>query len=429
MTYPHLPSIFATLLAVLASTFAADLPTPPAHANTSDGLSGKVFCGYQGWFRCEGDGANNGWHHYASGGKFEPGHAGIELWPDVTSFTADERFATPFRHADGSVAEVFSSVREATVKRHFEWMRDYGIDGAFVQRFASTTKDKRYREPMDRVLANCSKSAAATGRQWAVMYDLSGIKPGDIHIVIEDWQRLVREHRVPRDGSDASYLRHRNKPLVALWGLGFNDRAPMLDEWAQLIAFLRDDAACGGCAIMIGVPYHWRLLKNDCIADAKVHDLIAQCDVVSPWAVGRLATQQDAAARGESVLKPDLAWCHEHGLDYLPVAFPGFSWSNLTKGRGKEAKFDQTPRQGGAFLWSQALAVQRAGAKSLYVAMFDEMDEGTAIFKTTQTPPVGDSHFLTEPALPSDHYLWLTGTLGKLLRGELPASDTLPGRK
>ena len=64
----------------------------------------------------------------------------------------------------------------------------------------------------------------------------------------------------------------------------------------------------------------------------------------------------------------------------------------------------------------------------LYVAMFDEMDEGTAIFKTNQHPPVGESSFLAEPNLPSDHYLWLTGRIGQMLRGDLPASEEMPVR-
>jgi hypothetical protein len=51
-----------------------------------------------------------------------------------------------------------------------------------------------------------------------------------------------------------------------------------------------------------------------------------------------------------------------------------------------------------------------------YVAMFDEVDEGTAIFKCTNDPPVG--RFCTYEGLSSDHYLKLTGLAGRLLRGE-----------
>ena len=118
----------------------------------------------------------------------------------------------------------------------------------------------------------------------------------------------------------------------------------------------------------------------------------------------------------------------ENGLDYLPGAFPGFSWQNLMKTRGKEAKFNQIPRAGGQFLWSQAVASKRAGAKMLYIAMFDEIDEATAIFKVSNDPPTGETPFLTYESLPSDHYMWLTGQIAKMLRGEIPATDEMPKR-
>jgi hypothetical protein len=58
----------------------------------------------------------------------------------------------------------------------------------------------------------------------------------------------------------------------------------------------------------------------------------------------------------------------------------------------------------------------------IYQAMFDEINEGTAIFKCSNDPPVGESRFVTYEGLPSDHYLWLTGMGGKLLRGAAAAS-------
>lgn len=385
-------------------------------APAADEWSGMVFCGYQGWFRCEGDDADNGWHHYAANGKFEPGHAHIDLWPDVSELGPDERFATPFRHADGKVAEVFSSVREPTVRRHFRWMREYGIDGVFLQRFATSAGAPRFRGPMDRVLAHCKASAAAEGRKWALMYDLSGLKPEMFPSVPDDWKRLRQDG--PMRGADNAYLTYSGKPLVALWGLGFNDRPPALDEWRALIRYFRGE----GLAVMVGVPCYWRTLDRDTIRDPALLEIIAMADVVSPWSVGRFGTPEDAAARVDALLKPDLAWCRGRGLGYLPVAFPGFSWHNLQKSRGKDEKPDAIPRRGGRFLWSQAVAARNAGADALYIAMFDELDEATAIFKTTQEPPVGESRFVSEPGLKPDHYLRLSGQIGRMLKGETGTS-------
>ena len=60
-----------------------------------------------------------------------------------------------------------------------------------------------------------------------------------------------------------------------------------------------------------------------------------------------------------------------------------------------------------------------------YVAMFDEVDEGTAIFKVTNSPPT-QGHFQTFEDLPSDWYLRLTGEGSRLIRGERKSSKELP---
>src|SRR5262245_59866470 len=91
----------------------------PAGSGQPPTLVGRVMCGYQGWFAAEGDGFGRGWYHYAGRRGFEPGSCSIDLWPDVSEFADDEKFATPFRHADGRVAHLFSSTRRATVLRHF----------------------------------------------------------------------------------------------------------------------------------------------------------------------------------------------------------------------------------------------------------------------------------------------------------------------
>lgn len=380
-------------------------------------LDRKVMCGYQGWFNAAGDGAERGWVHWTRRrGPFAPGNAKIDLWPEMSELGAGERFATDFQHADGRAAEVFSSFNKATVLRHFAWMRDYGIDGAFVQRFVVDLRDPRGLRHNNTVLAHCREGANRAGRAFAVMYDLSGLGAGQMQQVIDDWTALRGRMKI---AENPAYLHHRGKPLVAVWGVGFNDgRRYTLGECRELVEFLKAD----GCAVMLGVPTGFRTLDRDAVNEKALHELIALADVVSPWTVGRYASPEEARRHGERCWAPDLAWCAERKLDYLPVAFPGFSWFNMY-GR----QFDAIPRRRGEFLWSQFAAARRAGATMLYVAMFDEVDEGTAIFKCTNDPPVGEPNkFLTYEDLPSDYYLRLTGLGGQLIRSEMPLRDELP---
>ena len=73
-----------------------------------------------------------------------------------------------------------------------------------------------------------------------------------------------------------------------------------------------------------------------------------------------------------------------------------------------------------------------SGAKSLYVAMFDEVDEGTAIFKCANQnnlPLNGNKQFVgIENDLDTDYYLWLTGQAGRWFRGESGFSVNKPLR-
>jgi hypothetical protein len=170
---------------------------------------------------------------------------------------------------------------------------------------------------------------------------------------------------------------------------------------------------------MLGVPAHWRQLKGDAVSDPALLEVISLADVVSPWTVGRYTNQTGAAEYAEDLLKGDLAWCAGRHIDCLPVVFPGFSWHNL-----KGGPLDQIPRRRGDFLWSQFCGDKRAGASMLYVAMFDEMDEGTAIFKCSNDVPAGHvSQFVSYDGLPSDFYLKLVGAGTKMLRGEIPITE------
>lgn len=419
-------SVFSMWLwcATMTCGGARDLPSSPDLLQPYRGpraagvdvatLTGKVMCGYQGWFTTGSDGSAFPWNHWTRDRKI-PSAANIrvEMWPDMAEYGPGERYETAFLDGRNKPAVLFSSLHESTVDRHFSWMREYGIDGAFVQRFATGLQDDRMFRVRTTVLSHCRKAANRHGRGYAVMYDLSGLKRGGTAVVREDWLKLSRQMTIT---ADASYQRHRGKPLVAVWGIGFADkREYTLEECRDLIGFFREQ----GCTVMLGVPTRWRELRADAIADQKLLELIALADIVSPWTVGRYGDEEEAKQHALT-LRADMVWCAEKKTDYLPVVFPGFSWHNMKP----EAPFDAIPRRGGQFLWAQCVTAKRSGAGMLYVAMFDEVDEGTAIFKCDPHPPQGkDFRFLSEPHLPSDHYLKVTGAAALLMRGEIAAVE------
>jgi hypothetical protein len=57
--------------------------------------------------------------------------------------------------------------------------------------------------------------------------------------------------------------------------------------------------------------------------------------------------------------------------------------------------------------------------------MFDEVNEGTAIYKVSNTIPAGH-YFVTYEGLPADWYLRLTGAATAMIRGDAPLSWTIP---
>jgi hypothetical protein len=113
----------------------------------------------------------------------------------------------------------------------------------------------------------------------------------------------------------------------------------------------------------------------------------------------------------------------------MPVAFPGFSWHNL---KGDPSPPNQIPRNGGSFYWRQVYNAISAGCTMIYGAMFDEVDEGTAMFKLTPTPnglPVEGTFVplnMDGQALPSDWYLRVADQASRMLRGDIPRQAALP---
>ena len=268
------------------------------------------------------------------------------------------------------------------------------------------------------------------------MYDLSGLraKGEDCSSIIEDWKFLVDEIKVTNQRGTNTYLHHNGKPVVAIWGIGFPDRPYNIRAIGieRLIDFLKNDPEYGGCTVMLGVPTFWRDLNADCINDPYLHDIIQSADIVLPWMVQRFSPLlHNDMDRYRDVILGDIKWCKDAGIDYVPCVYPGFSWHNLSRFEFPDdiKPTASIPRMGGKFYWQQMATAISSGAGMIYVAMFDEVNEGTAIFKVSDTPPVSNvAKFVDLEGMPSDWYLWLTGEASQMLKRQKPLSQKIPER-
>ena len=494
--------------ATSTSDYADPGVKPHVDGEPYDTYRGLIMAGYQGWFGTPGDGSpmtavpNQGWYHYRESEQFRPGvlRNSIDFWPDMSEYTKtyvvgdgdDTGYSSPFILPDGSHATVFSSYDESTVLTHFKWMKEYGLDGVFMQRFVGEIQDDKHKDHFDKVLAHAMKGSNQYERAIAVMYDMGGVVPGNPAMaksMVEDAQRLMDEYKLKDRSKQKYYLYENGKPLLALWGIAFNDDShprpvylePFIDQLIQQ-----------GWAIMLGCPAYWRNGGNDCVTGAehkKLIELIKKCDAFIPWYVGRYGYDNFENSDWQTRIKDDIATARTYSTDdhvvvYAPHVFPGGSDRNMHPNNGyPDGDVTQTGfRYGGKFYWKQFYHDLKNGAQAIYVGMFDEIDEGTAIFKQMNVSDVpsnvpyqkahvpegygyasDDDYWVTfynggnyrmgssqqtdssvkwsrkaseldirfqgiEDEHGTDWYLWLTGEARKMMRAEVKLSSTIPNR-
>src|ERR1035437_2745521 len=109
---------------------------------------GLIMAGYQGWFRAPKEGLM-----YPDASKIS-----IDMWPDVTEY--EKTYPTGLKLADGSTAKFFSSNDKSTTDLHFKWMKEYGLDGVFMQRFFGSTRPGPRRAEGAEVIKNAFEAAS-----------------------------------------------------------------------------------------------------------------------------------------------------------------------------------------------------------------------------------------------------------------------------
>lgn len=385
----------------------AALASAASAADSSGDVVGKVTVGYQGWFACTGDGAPiNGWWHWARnwGDTPSPSNHAIVAWPDVRDYPTT--YPTAFGNlGNGRPASLFSSYDQSTVDVHFRWMKQYGIDTAALQRFNPTGGEGPTRDAM---AGKVRAAAEAENVKFYIMYDVSDWTSMQTDIKA-DWTGKMRAHT-----ASSAYARQNGKPVVCLWGFGFNDAQRPFTPEACLDVLNWFKAQ--GCYVIGGVPTWWRTGDRD--SRPGFTGVYHAFDMLSPWLVGRIGNAGDADNFYTVATVPDLAECTAHGIDYQPCVLPG----GVT----------DRQRAHGDFMWRQFYNMGRAGVRSVYISMFDEYNEGNQIAKTAESQdwiPAGSGFLALDEdgtACSSDYYLRLTGDGGRMLQGLLALTATRP---
>ena len=369
-----------------------------------DSYKGLAMAGYQGWFSCEGDGSP------CTRGYFrENGSPIVDMLPEMLEYV--RTYDAPATMPDGSPLQVYSAMDYSSVDLHFRWMKEYGLDGVFMQRFLPNINGTNERDFYLKVLDNAMSCAERYDRAICIMYDLSGGVEGKMaSTLLADIDELNGKYGMFDHESRPSYLWHNGKPLVVVWGVGFKDRpAYYMDESQAIIDGLKER----GYSIMLGVPTFWREGGEDVIDHERLISFIEQSDIIMPWYVGRF--ENGGFEDFKDIVPADVAWCKEHGIDFAPNCWPGFSWNNM---HGYLVG-DEVNRVGGKFLQDQVDSYLDAGAESLYFAMFDEVNEATALFKIAREVPAprpGATFVPQEDGVPSDLYLSIMGDAARRLK-------------
>jgi hypothetical protein len=380
---------------------------PSEAASAAGDVVGKITVGYQGWFACIGDGAPiNGWWHWSQNWSQppSPSNNAIKAWPDMAEYATG--YQTAYGNLNGGgAATLFSSFDQQSVNTHFLWMQQNGCDTAALQRFNPNSSEGPTRDAM---AAKVRSAAEANGRKFYIMYDVTGWTTMQAEIKT-DWTSKMSAHT-----ASSAYAFQNGKPVVCIWGFGFNDSNHPWDAATCLdvVNWFKSQ----GCYVIGGVPREWRTGTGG--SRAGYLGVYHAFNMLSPWMVGAIGTAADSDSVYQNYNVPDQADCNANGIDYQPCVLPGDVSANQ--------------RAHGDFMWRQFYNMVRVGAQGIYISMFDEYGEGNQIAKTAATQagvPAGSGLLSLDQdgtACSSDYYLRLTNDGGRMLKGQIALTATRP---
>lgn len=407
-------------------------PIPVVSGSSYSEFMGKSVAGYQAWFKTGT--ATTGWTHWSGTTPPAANKTHFEIYPDVTEYLDADLAQTALANlANGTASKLFNSTNKAVIDTHFKWMKDYGIDGAAVQRFIGNIGGAIINSP-NSAATKIKEAAEANGRIFYICYDTSssGMEATWDDIIKFDWVYNVEQNN--NLTASPAYAKVGNKPVVQLWGTGMagGKNPGTAAETIALIQFLQSR----GCYVIGGLPRSWRTGNKDSKGTAQTstfpgdqenfEPVYSAYNMISPWMVGRIRNNADSDNM-VSTMTGDKSYCHVRSISYMPVLFPGFAWSQWNNG-----DVNWAPRNAGDFMWRQAYNIKNVGVSNMYFAMFDEYDEGTAIMKnaTDWSMIPTDQYFLTSSAdgiwCSSDFQLRVAGASVEMLKGTRATTAKVP---
>jgi hypothetical protein len=374
-------------------------------------LSGKVLTGYQGWFRCPNDPVDEGWQHWGrtAYNQMDASQVTVDMWPYLNDYEVDAVYpADEMVYENGRPAYLFSSADKETVQRHFKWMRKYDIDGVYLQRFVNK-KHSGFYGADEFVLNNVREAAAREGRVWALEYDISSLyfEDSPFEVITNDWVWLTETLDIL---NDPRYLHEDGKPVLFIWGFSVPLREFSLEEANQIVDYF----AAQDLYLIGGVHSTWA-------DNTDWYGHYQRYDQLLGW-----------MERSSTDLNTQKELLESWGMKILPHAWPGFSWCNL---KMLAPGSSYTARSGGQFYWDRLTNALSCGADQIFLGMFDEYDEGTAIMPMSDDHPAAYSEwgqYIDNDGDDPFRYLQLSSAAREILQGRrslsagLPAESDLP---
>jgi len=393
-------------------------------------LKGLWLTGYQAWARTPNDGTDSKWQHY-----FVTYHTGQRVWvvdglPDTSEFKdEDKEIVENLFDGDGLPVALVSGANPNVIDTHFKWMRDYDIDGVWLQRFLMSSPGLQGEKSFpvrNKIMDEVVKASKKYGRGWAINFDLVDV-PAEILVdeIKKEWKRMVDLGYTTLDNR---YIHHNGLPVVHLWSVTYPDEMslrshsnPQIAE--ELLEFFNTKGKYQAFFVA-GTNWSWTREVNQ----AKWRDFYDEIKCVVSWNVGHAYPDKKDPSKFSAytdIWKDAERISKEKDILWIPTIYPSFSWQNMNINQTETWATSRKGRRKGEFLWEQLYMINEVNADSVFLAMWDELDEWTAFFKVLPNPPP-EENFLGTEGKPSDWILQLVRHARYLMRNNKPFPKEIP---